>query len=84
MLGHAQHDNQSYVPKELLEQWRDKDPLENYEKFLKQKKLVKGNELAEINDKIQAFLDVEVEAAEASPFPDPATSLSGVYDKLAN
>lgn len=84
MLGHAQHDNQSYVPKELLEEWRDKDPLDNYEKFLKQKRLVKGNQLAEINDKIQAFLDVEVEAAEASPFPDPASSLTGVYYKSAD
>jgi TPP-dependent pyruvate/acetoin dehydrogenase alpha subunit len=32
MLGHAQHDDQRYVPKELLEEWRKKDPIDCYVK----------------------------------------------------
>jgi pyruvate dehydrogenase E1 component alpha subunit/2-oxoisovalerate dehydrogenase E1 component alpha subunit len=79
MLGHAQHDDQRYVAKELLESWRKKDPIERFEKFLKQKKFADAEKLQEINDRIAALLDAEVEAAEASPFPDPATALSDVY-----
>ncbi len=30
MRGHAEHDDFSYVPKELLEEWSAKDPVETY------------------------------------------------------
>jgi pyruvate dehydrogenase E1 component alpha subunit/2-oxoisovalerate dehydrogenase E1 component alpha subunit len=39
LRGHAAHDNQSYVPKELLEQWRKRDPIEHFEKELLQKNI---------------------------------------------
>src|SRR5215467_33759 len=32
LKGHAAHDNQSYVPKELLNQWRKRDPIDLFEK----------------------------------------------------
>jgi len=33
MRGHAQHDAAEYVPKEMLEAWKKRDPLDRYEKF---------------------------------------------------
>src|SRR5216683_5150177 len=39
MRGHAQHDPAEYVPKEMFEYWKARDPLDQYEKFLTQNKL---------------------------------------------
>ncbi len=35
MRGHAAHDNQSYVAKEVLDQWSKRDPIAHLEKALK-------------------------------------------------
>ncbi len=79
MLGHAQHDDQRYVPKELLEKWRKKDPIDNYIRFLKKKRLLTDAELQQIDERIVAYLDEELAIAEAAPFPDPASALTDVY-----
>ena len=34
MKGHAEHDDAGYVPKELFEQWKTKDPIERFERHL--------------------------------------------------
>ena len=34
MKGHAEHDDASYVPKELFEQWKAKDPIDRFERHL--------------------------------------------------
>jgi TPP-dependent pyruvate/acetoin dehydrogenase alpha subunit len=34
MRGHAEHDDASYVPKELLEHWRLRDPIARYEQAI--------------------------------------------------
>src|SRR6266851_8009047 len=36
LKGHAEHDNQSYVPSELIEQWKAKDPIALYERTLQE------------------------------------------------
>ncbi|MEW6736655.1 MAG: thiamine pyrophosphate-dependent dehydrogenase E1 component subunit alpha [Acidobacteriota bacterium] len=79
MLGHAQHDDQRYVPKDLLEEWRKKDPLDRYEQFLTNKRLASIEELREMDDRIAKLLDAEVEIAEAAAFPTPESALTDVY-----
>src|SRR5882672_4549476 len=39
MSGHAQHDAAEYVPKQTLEEWKKRDPLDRYETFLNENKL---------------------------------------------
>jgi TPP-dependent pyruvate/acetoin dehydrogenase alpha subunit len=34
MKGHAEHDDAGYVPKELFEEWRKRDPIGRFEKHL--------------------------------------------------
>src|SRR5579862_1091025 len=34
MRGHAQHDPAEYVPKDMFEYWKERDPIIRYEKFL--------------------------------------------------
>src|SRR5215471_18640056 len=50
--GHAQHDPAEYVPKEQREHWEKRDPIELYEKFLTQEKLLDATGKKEIEDKI--------------------------------
>lgn len=79
MKGHAEHDNQAYVPKEVLEAWRKKDPIDRYQKFLLKEHKASAQELKEIVDRINSGLDEDVAFAEASPFPPPEIALENVY-----
>ena len=36
MHGHAAHDDMKYVPKELVEEWRKRDPIERQEARLRE------------------------------------------------
>jgi pyruvate dehydrogenase E1 component alpha subunit len=68
-----------YVPPALLEEWARKDPIIRYEEAL----LARGAATREGLDAIAALVDGELADdlafAEASPFPDPQSGLSGVY-----
>ncbi|MBI4242590.1 MAG: thiamine pyrophosphate-dependent dehydrogenase E1 component subunit alpha [Planctomycetes bacterium] len=79
MRGHAEHDDFKYVPKELLEEWKKKDPIDRYIKYLKNNKLITDSELTNLEKKI----DKEVEEAEKfavnSPLPRPELALEDVY-----
>jgi len=77
--GHAQHDPAEYVPKEQREYWEKRDPIELYEKFLTQEKLLDAKGKKEIEDKIAALLEKEREFAEKSPMPPAETAATGVY-----
>jgi pyruvate dehydrogenase E1 component alpha subunit/2-oxoisovalerate dehydrogenase E1 component alpha subunit len=83
MRGHAEHDDMKYVPAELLEAWRRKDPLARYEKHLVEGKLAAEWDLAAVGAMIERQLDADVAFAEASPSPDPGTALDGVYGDRA-
>jgi len=77
--GHAQHDPAEYVPKEQREFWEKRDPIELYERFLTQEKLLDAKGKKEIGDKIEALLETEREFAENSPMPPPEIASQGVY-----
>jgi pyruvate dehydrogenase E1 component alpha subunit/2-oxoisovalerate dehydrogenase E1 component alpha subunit len=79
MLGHAQHDDQRYVPKELIAEWREKDPIKRFQEFLKKNKMATDESLKEMDEKILAYLEEEAAIAEATPFPTPESSLEDVY-----
>jgi pyruvate dehydrogenase E1 component alpha subunit/2-oxoisovalerate dehydrogenase E1 component alpha subunit len=79
MKGHAEHDAQGYVPKEELEEWKLRDPIERYMRGLVESGAASQNELAAIDQAISDEVDRDVEFAEKSPFPDPGVALQGVY-----
>jgi TPP-dependent pyruvate/acetoin dehydrogenase alpha subunit len=79
--GHAEHDNQSYVPKEELEAWAAKDPIDRYLKQLIAAGWAEPAELEALDARIAAELDAAVAACENEPLPEPASALTGV---LAN
>ncbi|MEK6407242.1 MAG: thiamine pyrophosphate-dependent dehydrogenase E1 component subunit alpha [Acidobacteriota bacterium] len=79
MRGHAAHDNQSYVPKEVLDQWTKRDPITHFEKALKEKKVAGPADIDEVKKRVEATLDADLEWAESQPSPAPGDALGGVY-----
>jgi hypothetical protein len=79
MSGHAQHDAAEYVPKAMLESWKQRDPLARFEKFLTEKKLWDPKTKKEIDERIAREIRADVEFAENSPFPPPESAEEGVY-----
>jgi TPP-dependent pyruvate/acetoin dehydrogenase alpha subunit len=79
MRGHAAHDNQSYVAKEVLDQWSKRDPIAHLEKALKESKVAGVGEIDQVNNKVETLLDEELAWAEAQPSPAPEDALGGVY-----
>ncbi len=79
MKGHAIHDDAGYVPKELFEFWRKRDPIARFEKFLLEKKWLTPAENKKLIEDVEKELEADREAAVASPMPRPETAASGVY-----
>ncbi len=48
MRGHEEASGVKYVPKELFEEWIEKDPIKNYERFLSEENILTNEEIAEI------------------------------------
>ncbi len=77
--GHAEHDNQSYVPAGEIERWeRENDPITRYVERLTSEG-VKKDELEAIDERIQREIDGATDVAERSGFPEPHDALIGVY-----
>jgi TPP-dependent pyruvate/acetoin dehydrogenase alpha subunit len=78
--GHAEHDNQSYVPPGEIERWeRENDPLDRYSRVLLERDGVSATELGEIDARVQSEIDVATDDASAAPAPEGRDALAGVY-----
>ena len=79
MKGHAQHDPAEYVPKEMFDYWKARDPIALFEKYLTENNLWDAAKKAEIDARIERELDAEQKFAEESPLPPPELAEQGVY-----
>ena len=78
--GHAEHDNQSYVPAGEIEQWAaENDPIDRYAQVLRSDLGVSGSEIAAIDARILREIDEATDLAELSGTPDVREALMGVY-----
>jgi pyruvate dehydrogenase E1 component alpha subunit/2-oxoisovalerate dehydrogenase E1 component alpha subunit len=78
--GHAEHDNQSYVPEGEIDRWAaENDPIDRFVKVLTDSEGVRPAELAAIDARVVAEIDRATDAAERSPMPEPTDALVGVY-----
>jgi TPP-dependent pyruvate/acetoin dehydrogenase alpha subunit len=73
MHGHAAHDDMKYVPKEQIEDWRKRDPID------RQVTRLHGLDVDALRAEVKATIDAAVETALASPMPDPATVTEGLF-----
>ena len=75
MHGHAAHDDMKYVPAELVEEWRRKDPIDR--QLRRAEEL--GADVAALREEIAAEIEAGVEAALAMPMPDGRTARDGLF-----
>ena len=79
MHGHGAHDDMSYVPEELFEEWAARDPIECYQRRLGERHGFSPEELEELRSACEREVAEAAELALASPMPDPATAEEGVF-----
>ncbi len=72
MKGHAIHDAAQYVPRPLFDYWQKRDPIARFENHLVNvKKWLTRESHYKLVAEVDAFLEQERAAAEASPMPTP-------------
>ena len=79
MDGHSASDDASYVPKELLEEWKRKDPIRRFEIALAQDGILTESKKREIEQKIAVEIEEAARKALASPYPAPEEAANGIY-----
>ena len=83
MGGHSTSDDPSrYVPKELLEEWAKKDPVERFERYLASRGLWKPEDAKRLFDEAVAEVSAAAREAEGAPAPALETIFSDVYAEL--
>jgi len=76
--GHSMSDPQKYRTKEELETYQKNDPIERLKSYLLDEKILKEDEVQEIEDKVEQVVLDAVEFADNSDFPDE----SALYDDM--
>jgi 2-oxoisovalerate dehydrogenase E1 component len=81
MRGHEEASGTKYVPKELMEEWAKKDPVENFEKYLLDEKVISQEQIKSIRDKIKKHIDDGLQGAfeEKHPVASTEEELNDVY-----
>jgi TPP-dependent pyruvate/acetoin dehydrogenase alpha subunit len=78
MRGHAEHDDASYVPRELLEEWRGRDPIQRFERYLRERGVPERQQAA-VEAQVVKEIEEALEFAEKSPLPEPSEAVEGVF-----
>ncbi len=95
MRGHEEASGTKYVPQELFDEWGRKDPVENFQLFLKQEGLISDEKLESIRDEFEKEIDDALKKAFKAPYreadrdrelgdvfhPSPSTVFSGSNGK---
>jgi len=79
MHGHSEHDSAKYVPRELLEEWKAKDPILKAEKMLRELGHADDAVFKEVGERVKKEVEAGLEFAERSPLPEGPETLEGVF-----
>lgn len=79
--GHAEHDDQRYVPAGEIEWWeKHNDPIDRFEAHLLLQNIADKEKLAEITTEVVREIEEDCAWAESSPMPDAEQAAYGVFD----
>jgi TPP-dependent pyruvate/acetoin dehydrogenase alpha subunit len=79
MHGHAEHDPADYVPREMLEQWQQRDPVALFEARLLEHGVLDEEAAAKVREAARQKAIAARQKALADPLPDPATVEQALY-----
>lgn len=81
MRGHEEASGTKYVPQELFDEWGKKDPISNYENWLKAEGILTDEMITAYRTQFKKEIDEGVEKVLAEPeiIPDTQTELADLY-----
>lgn len=81
MRGHEESSGTDYVPEELFKEWAEKDPVDNYEDYLLNTKVLKQSEVDEIIEEISEEIDNAIDTVfnQKEITSSPEKELSDIY-----
>jgi 2-oxoisovalerate dehydrogenase E1 component len=79
--GHEEASGTKYVPLELMTYWEQRDPIENFERWLIEQSVITAAEAEEVKARIKQHINTEVELGFAEPEPtvDTAREIEDMY-----
>jgi pyruvate dehydrogenase E1 component alpha subunit len=77
--GHSISDPQKYRPKEELEEYKVKDPIQQVLKTILENKFASEEEIKGIDQRVEGIVAGAVKFAEESPWPDDSEVLKDIY-----
>src|SRR6201985_2639880 len=81
MRGHEEASGIKYVPQELLEDWSKKDPVANFENFLREQNVLDDRQMEQLHEETRQYIESELLLA-SGPIvihPDEEEELTDVY-----
>lgn len=75
MRGHEEASGTKYVPKELLEEWSEKDPVLNFANFLRLNNLLSEEDEATFKKEIVAEINENLAIVNKEPMIDPSETI---------
>ncbi|HEY9002501.1 MAG TPA: dehydrogenase E1 component subunit alpha/beta [Mucilaginibacter sp.] len=81
MRGHEEASGTKYVPQHLFDEWKEKDPISNFEKFLLDEGVLTHESIQVIKGGFTTMIDIEIEKVFSEPdiIPDAETELRDMY-----
>lgn len=81
MRGHEEASGTKYVPQSLFDEWKTKDPLDNYGNFLLENGVLSQSEIESLRQEYISAIakDVEIAFNEPEPIADPQRELDDMY-----
>ena len=77
--GHSMADPELYRDKAEVEEWKAKDPINQYRAKLEKAKVLKKGEAEKIDQEVLAEVEAAAKFAVDSPFPDESTLYDYIY-----
>jgi TPP-dependent pyruvate/acetoin dehydrogenase alpha subunit len=78
--GHAEHDDQRYLPEGELEMWEKRDPVDRYQRHLISNGVASQEKLDEIVADARREVEEDAAWAESSPMPEAEKAAYNVFD----
>ena len=77
--GHWEGDPEVYRTKEEVKEWKKRDPLKKFKKYLLENDITQSKEISLVEKKIEDEIKDAVKYAQASPLPKPESALEDLY-----
>jgi 2-oxoisovalerate dehydrogenase E1 component len=86
MRGHEEASGVKYVPKHLFDMWEQKDPIKNYEAWLKEENILSEGEIEEIRANTKSHIESELAIGFNSEhlLPNTVEEVNDVYAPRIN